>query len=89
MGACHAGVAFPPSGLHGIGSSGGERMKKRTLCILLSGVVSICCLICLISAAVSIQEAVSSGGSIPMGPVLLTVVTGLCAGILWKGVRDL
>lgn len=64
-------------------------MKKKQMCLMLAGLVSICCLVCLISAVTSVAAAVQAGGSIPTGMIMLTLVTAFCTVMIWKGVREM
>ncbi len=64
-------------------------MKKKQVCIILAGLVSGCCLVCLLASIVNVIVAVRTNNPIPMGTIMLTLVTGLCAGVIWKGVREI
>lgn len=65
------------------------KSRKKQICILIAGVVSICCVISLISTVTGVLGAVRSGEPIPTGMVMLTLVTAFCTAVIWKGVRDM
>lgn len=64
-------------------------MKKKQVCLMIAGMVSICCLISLIATVTGVVAAVRSGGEIPTGMVMLTLVTAFCTAVIWRGVRDM
>ncbi len=61
-------------------------MSKKQMCIVLAVVVSLCCLVCLISTVISL---IAAAGELPTGMIFLTLVTGCCAVMIWKGVREM
>ena len=65
------------------------KWKKKQLCMVIAAAVSVCALISLLATAQVIAAAVRGGGAIPTGMVMLTLVTLLCAAVIWKGVRDM
>ena len=64
-------------------------MNKKQACILLAVVASICCLLAGIATVIHVVAAIRAGTGIPMGMLLLTGMTGLCAGMIWKGVGEI
>lgn len=64
-------------------------MKKKQLCLLIAALVSICLVVCLISTAVAVFAAVQTGAEVPMGMVMMTLVTALCTVMIWRGVREM
>ena len=64
-------------------------MSKKQICLVLAAVTSVCCLICLVAAVRVGMGAVFGGGTVPTGLIMLTLITGLCAGVIWKGTRDM
>jgi hypothetical protein len=64
-------------------------MKKKQVCLMIAGLVSICFLICLISAIHAVVAAVEAGASLPTSAILATLVTAVCTVSIWKGVREM
>ena len=64
-------------------------MKKKQICTLLAALVSVCLVVSLVSTGVGILGAVQSGGEVPTGMVMLTLVTAVCTVMIWKGVREM
>lgn len=64
-------------------------MKKRTFCAILAAVVSVCFVVCLAITVRAVLAASDAGAPLPMGLVMLTLVTGFCAFVIWKGVREM
>lgn len=64
-------------------------MKKKQVCLMLAALVSICCLICLMATVSGVVAAIRSGAAVPTGMIFLSCVTLLCAGMIWKGVREM
>ncbi len=64
-------------------------MKKKQLCVIIAALVSLCLVVSLVSTAVSVLGAVQTGGEVPMGMVMLTLVTAVCTFMIWKGVREM
>ena len=62
---------------------------KKQICIALACVVSLCFLVCLIALVRTAVLAVRAGASIPGGMVMLTLVTGVCAGMILRGVTKM
>lgn len=65
------------------------KFGKKQACLMIAGIVSICGMICLIDTVLAIIGAVQSGSAIPVGMVMLTLVTGYCTFLLWRGVRQM
>ena len=59
--------------------------RKKQICMILAAVVSVCFLVCLI-ATVRIALA---DGSIPSGMGMLTLVTAVCAIVIWRGAMEM
>ena len=57
--------------------------------MIIAAAVSVCFLVCLISTVQVVLEAQANGSPVPLGMVMLTLVTLLCAALIWKGVRDM
>lgn len=57
--------------------------------MMIAGIVSICCIICLLNAVTGIADAVKNGGAVPYVTVLMTAVTAICTVMIWKGVRNM
>lgn len=64
-------------------------MKKKQICLLIAALVSICLVVCVVSSAVAVVAAVQNGAEIPMGMVMMTLVTALCTVMIWRGVREM
>lgn len=64
-------------------------MKKKQVCMLIAALVSVCCVVSLVSTVIAMLGAVQSGGEIPVGMVMLTLVTAACTGMIWRGVREM
>lgn len=56
---------------------------------MIAGIVSICCMICLIDTVLAVIGAVRGGAEIPVGMIMLTLVTGCCTFLLWRSVRNM
>ena len=65
------------------------KLTKKQLCTILAAVVTICFVISLISLIYGGLAAAHSGGAFPMGMVWLTLVTGLCTFMIWRGVMEM
>ncbi len=65
------------------------KFGKKQACLMIAGIVSICCMICLIDTVLAIIGAVQGGGDIPWGMVMLTLLTGYCTVLLWRSVRKM
>ena len=65
------------------------QFSNKQACMIIAAAVSVCFLVCLISTVQVVLAARANGGSIPLGMVMLTLVTLLCAALIWKGVRDM
>lgn len=64
-------------------------MNKKTICIIIAVVVSICALVSTVSTLRLVFLARAYGGSLPTGMILMALVTVFCAAMIWKGVWDL
>lgn len=64
-------------------------MKKKQVCALIAALVSVCLIVSVVSTGIGILGAVQSGGEIPTGMVMLTLVTAVCTYMIWKGVREM
>lgn len=64
-------------------------MKKKQLCMIVAAMVSVCLVVSLVSTGIGVLSAMQSGGEIPTGMVMLTLVTGVCTYMIWKGVREM
>lgn len=64
-------------------------MKKKQMCMILAAVVSVCFLVCLASTAMVLVSVARSGAELPLGMVMVTLVTALCAVMVWRGVREM
>ena len=64
-------------------------MKKKQICTLLAALVSVCLVVSFVSTGIGILGAVQSGGEVPTGMVMLTLVTAVCTLMIWKGVREM
>ena len=56
---------------------------------MIAGIVSICCMICLIDTVLAVIGAVQGGEDIPVAMVFLTLLTGYCTVLLWRSVRKM
>lgn len=65
------------------------KFGKKQACLMIAGIVSICCIICLISSITGIADALHSGGALPYTSIAVTLVTAVCTVMIWKGVRDM
>ena len=65
-----------------------KRNRKR-ICMGIAAAVSVCFLVSLISTVEVAAAAVRSGAAVPTGMVMLTIVTLVCAVLIWKGVREM
>lgn len=63
------------------------KFGKKQACLMIAGIVSICCMISLIDTVLAIIGAVQGGAEIPVGMIMLTLVTGYCTFLLWRSVR--
>ena len=64
-------------------------MTKKKICMMIAALVSICCLVSLVSTVIGVLAAVKSGGAVPTGMVMLTLVTAFCTVMIWRGVREM
>lgn len=64
-------------------------MKKRKICVLIAVLVSLCLVVSVVSTGIGVIGAVRSGGEVPTGMVMLTLVTAVCTYMIWKGVREM
>ncbi len=62
-------------------------MNKKKLCTILAVVVTVCALVSLVSAGISIYAAIKDGAPLPWGMLLMPVITIFCGVMVWKGVR--
>ena len=65
------------------------KLTKKQLCAVIAAAVSICFLICLINTVRVWMAAAAAGAEFPVGMLMLTIVTGLCTVIIWRGVREM
>lgn len=64
-------------------------MKKKQVCLLIAALVSICMVVCLVSTGIGVLGAVRSGDDVPLGMVMLSLVTVVCTVMIWRGVREM
>lgn len=64
-------------------------MKKKQICLMIAALVSICCAISVVVTVHSIQLALEYGSEVPIGIILLTMVTLFSTVVIWKGVREM
>ncbi len=64
-------------------------MNKKLICILIAVVVSICCAVSLIGTIRAVTLSVRSGGVLPTGMIMLSLVTLVCTVVIWKGVLEM
>lgn len=65
------------------------KFGKKQACLMIAGIVSICCMISLIDTVLAIIGAVRGGGDIPVAMIFLTLLTGYCTVFLWRSVRKM
>ena len=63
-------------------------MSKKKLCTILAVVVTVCALVSLVSAEVTIYASLRDGAPLPWGMLLMPMITIFCAVMVWKGVRE-
>ena len=63
--------------------------RKKLVCMGIAVVVSLCFLVSVISTIGVVAAAAQSGSSVPAGMIMLSLVTLVCAVLIWKGVREM
>ena len=63
--------------------------RKKTICIGIAVIVSVCFLVSLITTVGVVAAAVQSGSTVPAGMIMLSLVTLVCTVLIWKGVREM
>ena len=63
--------------------------NKKGICIGIAVVVTVCFLVSLVSTIVVTVAAVRSGAEVPAGMIMLSLITLVCAVLIWKGVREM
>lgn len=66
-----------------------KKMNKKQVCQMIAGLVAICAIVSGISTVDAFRAAVEIGGDKPISMVIITLVTVVCAVVIWRNVRNM
>lgn len=66
-----------------------KKMNKKQVCQMIAGLVAICAIVSGISTVDAFRTAVETGGDKPISMVIITLVTVVCAVVIWRNVRNM